>query len=82
MLGTRAVLAALLAVENVPKPIKLMLSPFVRTSVIVATTASVAAVASFFVSPELWATFEIKSALVITTPLFEIKRLDYSTFYF
>ena len=82
VLGTRAVLAALLAVENVPKPIKLMLSPFVRTSVIVATTASVAAVASFFVSPELWATFEIKSALVITTPLFEIKRLDYSTFYF
>lgn len=82
VLGTLAVLAALLAVENVPKPMKLIVSPFVRISVIVAITASVAAVASFFVSPEPWATFEIKSALVIKAPLFEIKRADYSTFFF
>lgn len=51
VLGTLASLAALSAVEKVPKPIKLTLSPLANTSVIVEITASVAAVASFFVSP-------------------------------
>ena len=38
--GTLAFLAALSAVANVPKPIKLMLSPFLRTSSIVSSAAS------------------------------------------
>jgi hypothetical protein len=50
--GTLAVLSALVDVENVPKPMKLTLSPFESVSVIVSSTASNAAFESFLVSPD------------------------------
>ena len=54
--GTLAFLAALSAVPNVPKPMKLMLSPFLRTSSMVSSAASTAFRESFLERPALSAT--------------------------
>ena len=61
--GTFAVLAALSAVVNVPKPIKLTASFLTRVSVIVSNAASTAPYASFLDNPALAASASINSAL-------------------
>ena len=54
--GLRPVLASLLETPNVPKPIKVVFSPFFNAFVIAPNVASIARVASALVNPASFAT--------------------------